>query len=352
MKTIGQETLPKIPFKNLLSLKELLLVAVVFILVLGWLWYVFFTPNNFDGKDYRVVDIKRGNTFAAISDTLYNNDVIPSKFFFRIAAFLYGAENQLQAGRYSFEEGVSYLDLIDKLKKGDAVPVIRVVMYDGISMRGIARKLNALKICKYDEVMLLFRDEAYARELGHHKGSLEGYLLPGTYQFYRYTEPEKVIAEMYHAFTAFFDEKLEQRADEIGYSVDEIVTLASIVDAETNLEEEMPRIAGVYYNRLRIGMALQADPTVHYALGGEYRRLLYEDLNIDSPYNTYKYRGLPPGPISNPGEAALMATLYPERHKFLYFVASPDGGHDFSRTHREHINKAKKYHRWLDARNK
>ena len=134
---------------------------------------------------------------------------------------------------------------------------------------------------------------------------------------------------------------------EIGFTTHEILTLASIIEGETNIIEEMPRISGVYHNRLRRGMKLQADPTIQYLIPGEWRRVLFKDLEIDSPYNTYKYKGLPPGPINNPGKDAILAALYPEQNKYLYFVADGKGGHSFSKTFNEHSRKVIQYRKWV-----
>ncbi|MCH7773727.1 MAG: endolytic transglycosylase MltG, partial [Bacteroidetes bacterium] len=173
------------------------------------------------------------------------------------------------------------------------------------------------------------------------------YLFPEVYKIYENSSPKEVLKIFYNGSEEFFVDSLERRAEKLGFTIHEVLTLASIVKGETNTVEEMPRIAGVYHNRLRIGMRLQADPTIQYILPGGWRRLLHEDLEIDSPYNTYRYAGLPPGPINNPGKNATLAVLYPEKHKYLYFVANGNGGHNFSRTLNEHSRKVKEYRRWV-----
>jgi UPF0755 protein len=142
-----------------------------------------------------------------------------------------------------------------------------------------------------------------------------------------------------------------ERTKSIGFTMNEIVTLASIIKGETNKEDEMKTISGVYHNRLRIGMRLQADPTIQYIIPGGWKRLTFEDLKLDSPYNTYKYSGLPPGPINSPGKAAILAALYPEKNNYLYFVADGTGGHFFSKTLAEHNRNVNKYRRWLRTKN-
>jgi UPF0755 protein len=142
------------------------------------------------------------------------------------------------------------------------------------------------------------------------------------------------------------------RAKELGYTPHQVLTMASIIDGETNKTEEMPVIAGVYYNRLRIGMRLQADPTVQYLIPGGWKRLIYDDLNIDSPYNTYKFAGLPPGPINNPGKEAIRAALYPQKHKYIFFVADGNGGHKFAESYTQHLRLVNEYREWLKSREK
>src|SRR5574338_301217 len=169
---------------------------------------------------------------------------------------------------------------------------------------------------------------------------------------YENTSPEEAIRIFYKGFTDFFTDSLKLRAKKIGLTVNQVLTLASIIKGETDRIEEMPIISAVYHNRLKIGMRLQADPTIQYLLPGGWRRLTYQDLKIDSPYNTYKYSGLPPGPINNPGKNAIMAALYPEKNNYLYFVADGNGGHRFSKTYSEHLRNVTLYRKWLNEQNK
>jgi UPF0755 protein len=144
-------------------------------------------------------------------------------------------------------------------------------------------------------------------------------------------------------------DSLKLRAKELGYSVHEVLTLASIIEGETKKPEEMPVIAEVYYNRLKRGMKLEADPTIQYLIEGKWRRLLYKDLRKDNPYNTYMYYGLPPGPINNPGKTAILAALYPAEGDYLFFVADGNGGHKFARTYSEHLKNVREYRTWIQA---
>lgn len=337
----------KLSLKNLLSRSEGLLVVSVFIALLVMMSYIFFTPNYYQSDSPVRFDITEGESFADVVNRLYDEGIIPSKTNFRIAAFLYGAEKQVRAARYFIPNGLSYLDLLDLFISGKCYFARKVKISDGQTVKWLGSKLQWKAKIDSAEFVELTRDSTFIKSLGLNQSSLEGYLFSKEYRIYEFSEPEEVIKKFYKGFKDFFVDSLELRADELGYSIHEILTLASIVKGETNLKKEMPRIAGVYHNRLNRGMKLQADPTIQYLLPNGWRRLLYKDLEIDSPYNTYKYAGLPPAPINNPGKDAIFAVLYPEQHNYLYFVANGNGGHNFSKTLREHSRNVNNYRRWL-----
>ncbi|MBC7187662.1 MAG: endolytic transglycosylase MltG, partial [Calditrichaeota bacterium] len=181
------------------------------------------------------------------------------------------------------------------------------------------------------------------RELGVSAPSLEGYLYPSTYQFYWGVAPEVVIRTMVKEFWRQMGDSVQACAQAMGMTLHQVVTLASIIEGEAMLAEERALISAVYHNRLRLRMPLQADPTIQYLVPGRGRRLLKKDLAIDSPYNTYLYPGLPPGPVNNPGMASIVAALHPAPVDYLYFVARGDGGHVFSRTLREHLRAKERF---------
>ncbi len=181
---------------------------------------------------------------------------------------------------------------------------------------------------------------------------MEGYLFPDSYYVYERSSPSEIIGIFYNGFKKFMTDSLQARADLMRFSVHDILTLASIVEGETNKIDEMPKIASVYLNRLDRGMKLEADPTIQYLQPNGWKRLLYKDLKINSPYNTYLYTGLPPGPINNPGREAILAVLYPAKTNYLFFVATGEGGHNFSRTFSEHLRNVAKYRRWLRQQQK
>jgi UPF0755 protein len=191
--------------------------------------------------------------------------------------------------------------------------------------------------------MELVNDENLARKFGVGEHSLEGYLMPNTYKVYWQSDEEDIIQAMVQEFWLFFNDTLKKRMEIRKTTLNELLALASIVEAETSVDTERAIIAGVYYNRLQKRMRLEADPTIQYILEDGPRRLRYSDLHRPSPYNTYRNYGLPPGPINNPGRASIIAALYPKRHKFLYFVANGYGGHTFTSSFEAHKKAAKQF---------
>ncbi len=342
----------KLNLKKLLSRKEFIIVLIFFLGVLAFFYFTFFTPNYFEGKSPKQFEIKKGETFSNIVDRLYGEGIIPDKVTMKFAGFIYGAETKIRAARYHIPNGLSYLDLLDLFISGPAEFMRTVSLRDGLSIKWMSYvlKRDAL-IDSVDFVNLAF-DKNFSDSLGIGRISLEGYLLPGTYELYENSPAREVISQMFTNFKEFMNDSLITRAEKIGLTTHQVLTLASIIKGETSLREEMPVISGVYHNRLRIGMRLQADPTIQYLLKGGWRKLLHKDLQINSPYNTYKYIGLPPGPINNSGKTAILAALYPADHDYIFFVADGKGGHRFSKTYSEHLKKVNEFRRFLKEQNK
>ncbi len=335
--------------KNMFTRKEFLIILIFFFAVLGWLYYIFFTPNYYKGNSPVTVEIEKGESLDQITNKLYKRGIIPNETSLKIAAFIYGAEKKIRAGRYKIPNGLSYLDLIELFLYGKADFLVDVKLYDGSRLRSMAAALKINALIDSASFVNECSDRSFIDSLGLDYPTIEGYLLPQQYSLYERSSGREVIRIIYNGFKIFFNDSLKNRAKELHYSVHDIVTLASIIEGETKKEKEMPIIAAVYYNRLRRGMKLEADPTVQYLLEGKWRRLLYKDLRNDSPYNTYMYYGLPPGPINNPGKVAILAALYPDKNDYLYFVANGNGGHKFSSTYSQHIKNAREYKKWLQA---
>jgi UPF0755 protein len=341
----------KIDFKKLLTRWDVLAVIAVFIFVFVIAYLTFFTPNYYSAKSPVTFEIKSGEDFSSITDRLYKKGIIPGKTNFKIAGFIYGAERKIRAARYHIPNGLSYLDLLDLFISGKCDFQKTFTINSGQTIKWLAYRLQKYIYIDSTNFVQLANNRKFADSLGLNQKSFEGYLFPGDYKIYERSSAREAISLFYNSFKNFYTDSLQKRTKELGFSRNEIITLASIIKGETDKVDEMPRISGVYHNRLRIGMRLQADPTIQYILPGGWRRLTFNDLNIDSPYNTYKYSGLPPGPINSPGREAILAALYPEKNNYLYFVADGNGGHLFSKTLREHNNNVQKYRNLMRERN-
>jgi len=315
----------------------LYLALAILILPLCYLSTVVFLPpwDNLTGQTC-IVEIRRGLNVRQIGQILHQKGVIRSPWEFTFSARLLGWDDQLKAGRYEIPLGKSNYKILKMLVEGK-LSSQRVCIPEGTTAREIASILRREIQIDSTRFMQLVNDGLFCRKLGIEANSLEGYLFPDTYDFYWGMREEAVIEKLVETFKKVMDDSLQERAQELGMTVHQVVTLASIIEGEAMVEEEKPLISAVYHNRLKRGMRLQADPTIQYIIKDGPRRLLKEDLEIDSPYNTYKYPGLPPGPVNNPGRRSIIAALYPAPVDYLYFVARGDGSHVFSRTLREHL---------------
>lgn len=333
--------------KKYFSANEIYLVVGFFGFLLGVFIYTFFTPNYYRMEEPVKFEVKEGQALASIIDSLYAKEIIPGKFSMKVAAFLYGAEKKIKAGRYEVPNGLSYLDLVELLVDGSPAKQQLITIPEGIWQHRLAGLLQTELGIDSSRFMDLSRNKRFIESLGINASNIEGYLLPNTYYFYHDSRVEEVIKRLHNHLEELFDESAMKRMDSLGMNKNEILTLASIIEAETNISSEFKTISGVYHNRLKSGMALQADPTVQYLI--RYRDnpvVLLKDLDINSPFNTYLHPGLPPAPINNPGEEAILAALYPEEHNYYYFVADGSGGHKFARTHSEHLQNVSEYRRW------
>ncbi|MEE8595874.1 MAG: endolytic transglycosylase MltG [Gemmatimonadota bacterium] len=308
------------------------------------------TGTDEDLADRVEVRIPDGETARGIADALDEAGLVRFPRAFALYARLRGSAGSLKAGLYRFPARANWADILGMLERGEVV-TFPVTIPEGFNLREIAPRVAAMAGVPADSVLTLTRDSAFAARLGVPGPTLEGYLFPDTYHFAEKTPPERILETMTDRYRSFWGPAELARRDSLGLTERELVTLASIVEKEARVAEERPVIAGVYLNRLEIGMLLQADPTVQFALDSVRARLLYRDIEqvAENPYNTYTHAGLPPGPIASPGEAALRATLEPADVPFLFFVARPNGSHEFTRTEREHINAKNRIRRERDA---
>ena len=323
--------------------KFLAFIFVCALAVAGLFYLIMWAPNTFEG-DHLVI-ISKGENFAQVMEKLDKAGILRSKLLFKIAGKLHGSTKKIQIGKYRFRSGMSNLEILKDLELGTSIEAIMVVIPEGYASRRIASILAKNLGVDSSRLMQYIYDEDLVREFGINAQSAEGYLFPKTYRLYWQDDEEAIVRQLLQELHKEFDSTFEQRATQIGYSVHEVLTMASIVEGETRLDSERAIVAGVYYNRLKSHIQLQADPTIQFLLPGRPRALKYSDLALESPYNTYRYRGLPPGPVNNPGIASIKAALYPAKHKYLFFVANGEGGHTFTRNYKEHLKAVSQYRR-------
>jgi len=297
--------------------------------------YVYFTFPFHSKKTEVVLTIEPGTSVAQIANDLTRTEVIDSPALFKAIARTRGVDRKLKAGTYIFEKGQSEAKTVSMLARGSTVGE-RVTIPEGLTFRQIASLLSREASVDSIRFVFLSSDEAFIKSLEVKAKSLEGYLFPDTYNIFWRMDAAQVIRMMVGRLFEIFDETHQEQANRMGSTLHHVLTMASMVEREAMVSVERPLIAGVLYSRLRMGMPLQCDATVQYALPKHKELLTYRDLEVKSPYNTYLHRGLPPGPICNPGASSIEAALYPEETECLYYVALGDGSHIFSRTKREH----------------
>ncbi len=329
--------------------KKILSVSAGLFLFFGGAVYVVFWMHNTSHQPRgAVVTIPRGMSFNGAVEALCVSGVIRSVWTFKLAGRILGYTKSVRAGKYLFVKGQSNLSLLKDIAEGKSRMVIPVTIPEGWRIEQIARRYHRDLGIDASLFLSLCRDTAFIHQHQINASSLEGYLLPDTYSFYWQNEESDIIARMLDGFQKFYNDSLLDRQRQMNVTQREVLTMASIVEAESGVMEERPVISGVYWNRLKKKMRLDADPTVQYALGRE-QKLTHQDLLISSPYNTYLHQGLPPGPINNPGRSAVLAALYPSKHDYLYFVATGIGGHHFAKSYSEHEKNINSYQRVIRA---
>ncbi|HVB31230.1 MAG TPA: endolytic transglycosylase MltG [Gemmatimonadaceae bacterium] len=281
------------------------------------------------------VSVPTGASVRIAADSLAKAGVVRSARLFRAFAYLSGGDRRIRPGTYEMGRGESWFAVLDALRRGRGI-VSTVTIPEGFALEQIEPLLAGKLGVPLDSVRAAATDTALLARLDLPTPTLEGYLFPDTYTFPEGTTAREAVGAMVAQFERTWKPAWTARLDTIDMSRNDLMTLASIVEKEAKLPEERPVIAAVYMNRLRAGMLLQADPTVQYALPQHETRLLYKDLKVKSPYNTYRHLGLPPGPIASPGKASILAALYPAHVPYKYFVAAPDGHHEFRVDYKGH----------------
>ena len=317
-----------------------LIITAIILAALTHYYIALFIPPGHSAAPV-VVEFEAGASFKQITKTLKEKGLIRDLKAFSLLATLRGSMKKVQAGEYEFNAAMLPGSILEKLEKG---LVIRhqVTIPEGYNNREIAELLEKKSLSQKEKFLDKASDRAFLSAIGVDATTAEGFLFPDTYHFPKGMSEEVIIKKMVSRFreASAYD---EARAGAVGLSLKEVVTLASIVEKETGDASERPRIARVFLNRLKKGIPLQSDPTVIYGIKDFNGNLTRKDLFTKTPYNTYQRRGLPPGPIANPGADSIRAVLYPEEGPYLYFVSRNDGTHYFSRTLSEHNRAVYKY---------
>ncbi|MBU1196652.1 MAG: endolytic transglycosylase MltG [Proteobacteria bacterium] len=308
-------------------------------------FYKFFTfigtPLNSNSNE-KLFSILPGQNLAAISIQLESESIISSSRYFKLYARIKKAGKKLKAGEYLLSASNTPAQILEIFLKG-RVKLYKIMIPEGWNLKQISREIENSGFCDASFFLTLCHDKDFITSLNIKSISLEGYLFPDTYFFPKHTSCENIIQTMTDHFKKSFTPAMIHRAEELGFSIHEIVTLASIVEKETGTASERPLISSVFHNRLKKDMRLETDPTVIYGIENFDGNIKREHLQILTPYNTYKIKGLPIGPIASPGILALQAALYPARSDYLFFVSKKDTTHKFSKTYEEHNEAVRKY---------
>lgn len=329
--------------------KKLLFTFFVFCLLFG-IYKISITLKTYERtinvqqKDFK---IEAGTSIKSIAGQLENQNIIASSYYFIYYGIIHGAANKIKPGDYTIPPQISLKELFSKFQTPEK-DYVKIVIPEGFSYYQIASRLDKAGLGKKETYLKLTTSFLHSSLVTTKPGEiyhLEGYLFPATYQFPKNASAETIVKKMHSQLDSIFTDKEKTQAKKLGYSIHDILTIASLIEKEAVNDAERQSIAGVIYNRLDKGMPLQIDASVIYAINhGEksIERLYYKDLKINSPYNTYKRKGLPPGPIASPGKPSIYAALYPEKHNYYYYVLG-NKQHIFSSTYKEHQQNVNKY---------
>ncbi|MCM4172909.1 endolytic transglycosylase MltG [Arenibacter sp. TNZ] len=342
-----------------MSIKKILLVIVIAGMLVGgvfayMVYSAFFISNTQFDNEVAYVHIPSDSNFEQVEEIM--EPLLKDLKTFGSAADKKGYSDNVKAGKYAIKKGMNNNDIVNSLRSGN-IPV-KVAFNNQETLADLAGRIS-LQI-EADSITLLsnFIDQDFLRNNGFNDKTALAMYIPNSYEFFWNTSAEGFRERMLKEYARFWNDKRQEKAKSLGLTSSEVITLASIVHKETAKVDERPRVAGVYLNRLRTGMKLQADPTVIYAIkrhSGNFdtiiKRVLYKDLELDSPYNTYKVAGLPPGPIAMPDITAIDAVLNSERHEYYYFVANVEnfGYHKFAKTLAQHNRNKEQYVRWINS---
>lgn len=330
-----------------------IIIAVAAVFVIGFAGFTVYMnsagkPVDEGNTELVSVVIPSGTGTGGIASILEDNGLISSSTVFKFQSKSKGFDGKYKAGEYALSSGMSMTEIMDTLVSGN-VNTVRFTIPEGYTVKQTRDKLANQGLVNaelFDQEMMTGQfDYKFMSGAPAGENRLEGYLYPETYDVFTSAREHDIIDRMLSQFNKVFKEEYYDRAKELNMSLNEVITVASLIERETRADSERAKVASVIYNRLDEGRKLQIDATVQYALGEQKDRLLNSDLKIDSPYNTYQIAGLPPGPICSPGEASIKAALYPEDTNYIYYVLKPDlnGQHNFTHSYDEFLKFKKQY---------
>ena len=319
------------------------LIFSVSIIIATSLVTVFYWPQNNMNKEIKIT-INHGESLSVISKKLLKKGVITNENIFEVATKIRGLDTSIPVGTFLMQNVKVNHNIINHLVFGNPERK-KVTLLEGWNIKQTSNHLSKEMGFDYNTIVEIINNTSFINSLGIKSQSLEGYLYPDTYYFFEGENVNSVIKRLVKEYKYFWTDSNITKASSISLTQHQILTLASIIEGEAIYDSERPIISAVYHNRLKRGMKLQADPTVQYIIKDGPRRLLIKDLRIKSPYNTYLYEGLPPGPINSPGFKSLSAALYPDKNDYLYFVAKGDGYHTFSKNEKEHERAKRAFQR-------
>lgn len=334
-----------------------LIAILVLIIVTTFVVIQQMGPYNKNNKEDIVIDIPTGSTLSQVTNILKENNLIKNKTLFKLYVRVSNNSSKLKSGKYLFNQTYSNKEIINDLSKGKVYnDGIKITVPEGSTSFEIMDILAKNKLGEKNVYEELINNPKEFKEkfefLDDEKiKSLEGFLYPSTYYFNEKQSEKEVLEHMLETFDSKYTDKLQKKQNELNKSLYEVVNLSSIVEKEAVLDEDRPIIASVFYNRIKINMPLQSDATIQYIFKERKKSITYNDLKIDSPYNTYKVEGLPPTPIANPGIKSIEAVLYPANTEYLYFVATIEGGNTYSKTYEEHVKNVEEYRTDREERN-
>jgi UPF0755 protein len=329
--------------KKLLTISSAVFFLLLLIVFGAYLDLLFYAGRPGPGGGQQTIfRVERGQSLQVIAENLHRRGLIPHTYKFRILARVKGADKSIHTGEYLLSAGMPPRQILEMMAAG-RVRLHKITVPEGYRLQQIAAIVETAGLVSQNDFLRAATDGALAKQMGIEADSFEGYLFPDTYYFPKNASAVQIITAMVDRLRSLFTDQWKQQADELGYTVHQILTLASIIEKETGTASERPIISSVFHNRLKKGMRLETDPTVIYGIKDFDGNLTRKHLTTRTPYNTYKIKGLPPGPIASPGLDAIEAALYPADTPYLFFVSRKDSTHHFSSTLAEHNRAIRKY---------